>query len=106
MTRRRVLFREQAEADLLEVLEWVAGQSASLDAAAGFDAKLRAKCRSIAAVSATSGRPREDLAPGLRSVSWRNHIILLRYTPDAIEIVRVLHNRRDLAAALAPKPES
>lgn len=42
------------------------------------------------------GRRRDDLAPGLRSISYANYLIFYRPIDDGIEIVRVLHGSRDL----------
>jgi toxin ParE1/3/4 len=44
------------------------------------------------------GRPREELAAGLRSMLVHPHVILYRTSQDSVEIARVLHQRRDLAA--------
>ena len=48
-----------------------------------------------------AGRPREDIAPSLRSVLVQPYAILYRLSESAIEIVRVLHTRRDFAAAFS-----
>jgi toxin ParE1/3/4 len=48
------------------------------------------------------GRPRDELAPGLRSVLTHPHIVLYRISADGVEIVRVLHQRRDLPAIFSP----
>lgn len=46
------------------------------------------------------GRPREELLPGLRSLLAHPHSVFYRVTDDSIEIVPVLHERRDFSAAL------
>ncbi len=43
-------------------------------------------------------RPREDLAPGLRGFRVRSYGLFYRVVPAGPEILRVLHERRDLAA--------
>lgn len=48
-----------------------------------------------------SGRAREDVAPSLRSVLVQPYAILYRVTETRVEVVRVLHTRRDLAAAFS-----
>jgi toxin ParE1/3/4 len=50
-----------------------------------------------------SGRPRDDIAPSLRSVIVRPYVILYRQREPNIEIVRILHMRRNFAAALLDK---
>jgi|SRR5215213_10114597 len=49
------------------------------------------------------GRPRDELAPGLRSVLVHPHLVLYRVS-DAVEIARVVHQRRDLAAVFTRGP--
>jgi toxin ParE1/3/4 len=46
-------------------------------------------------------RSREDLLPGLRSALARPHTIFFRIANDDVEIVRVLHERRDFPALFA-----
>ena len=37
-----------------------------------------------------------QLAPGLRRTGWREYLIYYRVGEDKVEIVRVLHGRRDI----------
>ena len=46
------------------------------------------------------GRPRTELLPGLRSVLVHPYAVIYRATDNAVEIVRVLHERRDLPTEL------
>jgi toxin ParE1/3/4 len=46
------------------------------------------------------GRPREELAQGLRSLLCREHVIFYRVHAERVEIIRVLHQRQDASAAL------
>jgi toxin ParE1/3/4 len=48
------------------------------------------------AASPGMGRAREDFAPGLRSFPVGDYLIFYRCTTGRIDIVRVLHGRRDL----------
>ena len=41
------------------------------------------------------GRLRDDLIPGLRSIVINPHVVFYRVSDDAIEIVRVIHQRED-----------
>lgn len=38
---------------------------------------------------------RDDVRPGLRSISHGNYVIYFRCRPDCVEVVRVLHGTRD-----------
>lgn len=44
------------------------------------------------------GRPRPELRAGLRSLSIGNYLIFYRVRADAVEVLRVLHGRRDVDA--------
>ena len=46
------------------------------------------------------GRARDELITGLRSVLVHPHVVFYRVSDRSIEIVRVLHQRRDLATVL------
>ncbi|TPM38311.1 type II toxin-antitoxin system RelE/ParE family toxin [Mesorhizobium sp. B2-3-4] len=45
-----------------------------------------------------SGAPRDDIAPGVRHIVVSNYLTLYRVGGDAIEIIRVLHGRRNVDA--------
>jgi toxin ParE1/3/4 len=47
-----------------------------------------------------SGRRRDGIAPHLRSVLVHPYVVFYRATETAVEIARVLHQRRNLAAIL------
>ena len=49
------------------------------------------------------GRAREDLAAGLRAWPVEHHVLYYRHKVDAIEIVRVLHERADPARHLSTR---
>lgn len=57
----------------------------------------------IEAANRAAGRPlnwpaRGDIAPGVRGIRRKPYIVFFRSVPDGIEILRVLHERRDIAA--------
>ncbi|WP_246684120.1 MULTISPECIES: type II toxin-antitoxin system RelE/ParE family toxin [unclassified Mesorhizobium] len=45
-----------------------------------------------------SGAPREDIAPGIRHLIVGEYLTLYRVGEDAVEILRVLHGRRNIEA--------
>jgi toxin ParE1/3/4 len=51
------------------------------------------------------GRPRDELEVGLRSSPWRDYVIFFRYADAEVVIVRVIHAKRDLPAAMKQEPE-
>ena len=50
------------------------------------------------------GRARPELAPGLRSLPFRRHVVFYLPIDDGIDVVRVLHSVRDIDAAFADEP--
>lgn len=83
----------RATRDLLEIWDYIADDSeARADAfIARFDTKFR-----LLAERSGLGRPREELAEGIRSLPLGRYVIFFRPVPKGVEIVRVLHSARDL----------
>jgi toxin ParE1/3/4 len=50
-------------------------------------------------------RARDEVMPGLRSILVHPYVIFYRFSEGTVEIVRVLHQRRNLAAVF-PKRKS
>lgn len=73
--------------------------------ARSFIAKLRDKCDDLASLPGQLGRQREDLGDGLRSIPWRDYVIVFRYAGEGVEIVRILHGARYIPALMAREPE-
>ena len=46
------------------------------------------------------GRARADLAPALRSFTFRQYVLLYEPEPGGVLLIRVLHGARDIARAL------
>lgn len=44
------------------------------------------------------GTPCPHLAPGLRRMLWREYLIYYRLRNEVVEIVRVLHGRRNISS--------
>jgi toxin ParE1/3/4 len=63
---------------------------------------IESKCRSLAEHPGV-GRSRSDLRKNLRSLAVGNYIIFYRRIQGGIEIVRVLHGRRNLRALFSPR---
>ncbi len=83
----------QAEDDLLQIHAYIAEHS--IQAATRFVASLHRHCLRL------SERPglgvnRDELRPGLRQWVVSEHLILYRIDSDGIQVVRIVHGRRDL----------
>ncbi len=50
-----------------------------------------------------SGRSREDLGPGLRTFVVKPYVVFFRPAADTIEVLRVLHGRRDIERIMREK---
>jgi toxin ParE1/3/4 len=92
-----VVWREPASADLGAIYDWIA-DAADADVALRFVTRIEIACQKLADFP-LRGRSRDDISPGLRSIPCARTIVVF-YTAgtDAVEIVRVLHARRDIAA--------
>lgn len=91
-----IVWSPEAETDLIGI--WLYG--AQVHSPADADRHLRAidaACRRLVNWP-QSGRARPEIARGLRSVPVAPHVVFYRVTSSAVEIVRVLHARRDVDA--------
>jgi toxin ParE1/3/4 len=99
-----VVWSPEAEQDLLAIWIHVA-REASPDVA---DEQLRSLDRACEALARWpySGRARDELFRGVRSIAVEAHVVFYRVGNSAIEIIRVLHGRRDVDAILSRSAES
>ena len=91
----RVTRRPQAEADILEIWDFIAEDSVA-EADLWVD-RLDAKFE-LWATQPMMGRPRDELAQGLRSLTFGRYVVFFESMLDGIDVVRVLHGSRDLEA--------
>ena len=94
--RRVVAWSPRAEIDLLNIWRYVASESLASTA----DRALKEIYRTAWLLGGYPefGRPRDDVRAGLRSVLAQRYVIFYRVKPKAVEIVRVLDERRDVDA--------
>lgn len=93
---RRLTFTDAASDNLLEIAVYIARESNNRLIATNFVNRLREKCRYLAAMPATLGTARPELRPDIRSTPCLGYVIFFRYHDDALEVVNVLHSRRDI----------
>lgn len=100
MRRLPVRFREEAIADLIEILDYLTSQGASEATAAGFVDRIRRKCEAIGGVP--KGYPaRPDLGPGIRIAPFEHTaVVVYRQDGETVEIVNVFYGGRDYEALL------
>jgi toxin ParE1/3/4 len=87
-----VRISRQADADLDEIWDYVAQRNVQ---AADRLAKKIAKKYDTLAIFPEMGTAYEELAPRLRGFVVGNYVIYYRPLDDGVEIIRVLHGRRD-----------
>lgn len=85
----------RAEDDLIDIWLYVAARNPQ--AADRLLDRFEARWR-LLATQPRSGAPRDDLGSGLRTVSVGEYLSIYRLEGSSIEIVRVLHGRRDITA--------
>jgi len=89
----RVTVRPQAELDIQEIWEFIAGDS--LSAADKWVDDLDGRME-LWAAQPMMGRARDELAPGIRSLSFGRYVIFFVALSDGIDVVRVMHGARDI----------
>ena len=90
----RVVFRPLAEQDLDEIDDWIAAHDPAR--AEAFVQNVRRRC-AILSQFPLIGRPRDDLAPGIRTLNFdRRVLVAYRIVDERVEIGRILYRGRDV----------
>ena len=94
MSRRRRLFRtRQARHDLIDIWDHIAADNP--EAADAVLDRIDKGCLGLLD-HPHLGPARNDIRPGLRYLIVGDYVILYRVLDDGVEIVRIVHGRRDL----------
>ena len=91
----RIEYSRRAESDGDQIMDYYADKSE------GYARKLAGRIdRKIALLAShpKMGRVRSDLSPGLRSVVVHPYVIVYSATTEVLQVVRILHGARDIAA--------
>lgn len=96
----RAVWSSAAARDVDDIWDYYAAEASEETADRVVD--LIAEAGDGAALKPARGRPRDTLARGLQSVRAPPYLVFYRVAGTSVEIVRVLHERRDLLAALSP----
>lgn len=106
MKRLKIRWSKDAKRDLATVIEHIEETSGSIDVALRYVDRLEARCFRIGEVP-FSGRSRDDLANGLRSVPFeRSAIIFYVVEDDHVLIAKVFRRGRDYEAILRGDPQA
>jgi toxin ParE1/3/4 len=100
--RRPIIWSPEARADLSEIWNYYAGR-AGRQRADKIAHEISDALRLIED-HPFAGRARDEIRPGLRSITARPYVIFYRMRDDAAQIVRILHGRRDLDDLLTEDP--
>ncbi len=92
------LLSPEAESDLDAIAAYISADNPP--AARRLLSSFRATFEVLAATPGV-GRGRDDIRPGPRSFPVGEYLVFFRETRGAIELVRVLHGRRDVMRVLA-----
>jgi len=94
-----VLANRKVKAELDEIWSYIATESGSTDIA---DRVVDAITDLFPQLGKHPqlGRPRDDLRPGLRSITTGSYVVVYRIEKSNIRILHVVHGRRDLRAAI------
>jgi toxin ParE1/3/4 len=106
----RLVYRAAARRDIAELSAYVERESQSRAVANAFIDKITDYCEHLATLSTMIGRPRPELRPQYRSITFGNYVIFLRYGDDAgprshLYIIHILHGARDLDAYFRGAPD-
>jgi toxin ParE1/3/4 len=100
---RRVVWPPKARQDLRQIWRYFA-RVASPDIADKLLREIRDATERLA-TRPFLWRARDDVMPGLRAVLVHPYTVFYRVTDSTVEIVRVLHERRDFSAVFRDKRE-
>jgi toxin ParE1/3/4 len=96
----RVEFSPEAQADLLDLYDYIA-QHAGAARALGYVERIERRCRTLATFPERATR-RDDLRPGLRIANFeRRATIAFAVEAESVTILRVLYAGRDVAGVFA-----
>ncbi|GAC1334795.1 MAG: hypothetical protein NVSMB26_18130 [Beijerinckiaceae bacterium] len=94
MERLEVRFRPNALSDLEDIYRWVYRASLNPIIAERFTMRIVARCLKIGDAPA-AGRPRDDLATGLRTIAFERRAVVAYLVTDTVEITNIFSGGRD-----------
>jgi toxin ParE1/3/4 len=97
----RIVRRPLAGADIADIWDFIAEDS--IIQADAWVERLYGKLQ-LLATQPLMGRAREELSPGLRSQPFERYVIFYEPLTDGIDVVRIIHSARDIAAVFDSEP--
>ncbi len=100
----RVFFTPEAQADLLELYDYIAERSGE-DRALGYSERIQEWINHLESFPRI-GTPRDDIRPGLRVAGFERRVsIAFQVAPETVTILRILYAGRDLEKTLGEPEE-
>ena len=98
MTRPlRVVWRQTATDDLYRLYDWIADR-ADPETAFAYTCAIEAHAAELA-VFPERGTPRDDIAPGVRTLNFRGRTVIAYRVDEAVELLRIFHAGQELGLA-------
>jgi toxin ParE1/3/4 len=97
--RRIVVFSPEAQADLIEIYEWIL-TAAGPQVALTYIERLESHCLGLD-IASERGRRRDDLRPGLRVAGERRITVAFAVDEDQVTILRLFSRGRDWEESFA-----
>ncbi len=99
----RLVYRAAARRAIAEIAAYIERESQSRAVADDFIDNLTDYCERIAKLPGMMGRPRPDLGRDVRSTTFGNYVVFLRYADEDgprshLYITQVIHGARDMNA--------
>lgn len=85
----RVVWRQTATEDLYRLYDWIADH-ADPDTAFAHTSAIEAHVAELATYP-NRGTPRDDIAPGVRTLNFRGQTVIAYRVGEAVEVLRIFH---------------
>ena len=92
-----LVYSRLARRQLNQIQRYITDASGHAEIGRDFANALREHCRRISGLPGVSGRERDELGYGLRSIPHGAYLLIFRYSDNRMEIISVRHAARDLA---------
>lgn len=94
----QVRYLDSAKRDLKSIASYISRESGSVETARRVLWTIRERCRKVANLQGTLGRPRAELGQDIRSLVSGSYVVLFRYRGSTLEVVNVIEGHRDIDA--------
>lgn len=94
---RRVVWRQTATDDLYRLYDWIADR-ADPDTAFAYTSAIEAHAADLATFP-ERGTPRDDIAPGVRTLNFQGRTVIAYRAEQAVEVLRIFHGGQELGLA-------